>query len=1311
MISCPFKFPNGDKCGGDHHIKFCWAKQPELCRLPKVRAAIEHRLGKNPSGHRAVADSDSEDDDVGEDGHHVLVESYMCYSFSVPKPALCDQTEGLIDLPAYRATRRPITPNELLVDSGASDHIIIDRNCITRPEQHNRSLRIRVRTGNDTTSVTSIGPATFVLLDANAQSVEITRKVLFIEKGFSVNLFSVPLEYDMYGTTTRFEPNNDLTLDDGTVVPFHRDAARKYVLPYKAPSTPAHAIRLVESSESNSLTHLWHRRMGHCSPAVLAHLPSCLLGVQLEPSDRKSLEQIARNCLVCPMAKMKEDPHPNNRIEKIKGSPRREKLHRDKIHTQFGKRVLMDLAGPLTPSYHRGYRYVSLFLDDGTDAPFVYFLCHKHDQKDQHMVFVTDTAEYGDVEHYHSDNGGEYTDKQYLRNILEEGAKRTFAVSYTPNLNNKAENTFWRLFCIARALLFESGLPQGHWPYALQHAAYLLMRTPMKRIEQGQTVWKTPYERLKNRLPHTRHIKVWGCQVSAVRPKQLRANDENPKLSARAELAYFMGRSPDRKAFIVFIPKPGVHSLAIGTYRERRTVLFHEDVTPRRIREGLVRGFPLVPKGVPLKHPITPRNGSEDDDDEDAAEPVAPTATAPAPPRDPCRQPGCTFRFGHDGAHSNELTPGRRLNTRPSDNLRTRPGRSPRALTAGVGGPDTATLDTATVTLESGAKIIWANKTSRFDLNDMSPPTNLFDAEDIATAINQDNPTEIHALVAKQKMFRNESDGTYETRTVPKNLKEVLKSSDKESWIAAMWEELRSHLQNGTWELVPADSVPAKRRRVGSTWAFDIKRDASGKVIRWKARLCAQGFTQEEGVDYFNTYSNTIRYDTLRLILALAALHNLHLTSIDIKTAYLNGFIEADINIYMSPPRGFSFKVPPADGAPTFTNSFEYDKNYACLLKRSIYGLKQSGRCWETRFWERLKELGAKQSDIDPCLWILRANGNVLLIGIYVDDVVFACNSPRFRDDFVAELAKSFHISDQGQLTWIFGTAIRQDLNTGTVQLNQSLYIEDLVHRYAPAPRKGRVIPCPTDITDLVPGKEDELLHPQYRAIIGQLLWISIISRPDISYAVSFLSRFCTSGTQVHYEAAVGVVGYLMVTKDKAITYTRESPVSLIEHLLAHSELKEFIFDKNTVITFTDASHGGERPMAGFVGMLAGGPISWAAYRLPLTPLSVCQGEYHAATRAAVMCKAHNDSMLFLGFSTKGASPIFCDNRATILLSDAGISIKKLRHVATHIAFLRELVNSEDIMLLHIGTKGQIADICTKPLAAAIFHELRMFLV
>ena len=184
-----------------------------------------------------------------------------------------------------------------------------------------------------------------------------------------------------------------------------------------------------------------------------------------------------------------------------------------------------------------------------------------------------------------------------------------------------------------------------------------------------------------------------------------------------------------------------------------------------------------------------------------------------------------------------------------------------------------------------------------------------------------------------------------------------------------MSEELQSHLDNGTWVLIPANQVPANRRRVGSTWTYDIKRDGSGKIIRWKARLCAQGFTQEEGVDYFNTYSNTIRYETLRLILALAALHDLTLSNIDIKTAYLNGYIEEEISIYMSPPRGYKFATSSAceAGTPTYSDSFEFDKEYVCLLKKSIYGLKQSGRRWETRFWARLTELGGEQSKIDPC--------------------------------------------------------------------------------------------------------------------------------------------------------------------------------------------------------------------------------------------------------------------------------------------------------------------------------------------------------
>ena len=1300
-ISCPFKYPDGSTCGGDHLMRFCWAKNPELCPLPKVRQSIERRLGKKPSANKAWADSDSEEENDDAEGH-------MCYKIVCrPCKPLRDETEGIIDVPASALQSEPYchingeTGGVLHVDTGASDHIIMDGRCILQPELHTHDVRIRVRTGNRTTAVTSVGPATFIVRDQNNQMVTITRKVLYIKRGFDVNLFSVPLDYDYYGTSTRFDPHNSLCLGDGTTIPFMRET-RRYLLPYEVPATPAHSAKIIESSESNSLSSLWHRRMGHCSAAVLEHLPLCLTGVELEPKQRKFLEQIPKLCLICPMAKLKESPHPVNKYDmeatkelmREQGFGKVGKVHRNKQYHEFGGRVLMDLAGPLTPSLHKAWRYVSLFVDDGTDMIFVYFLHEKQDQKDQHLVFRSDTAEYGDVKLYHSDNGGEYRDKEYLKQILVEGAARTFSVPYTPNHNGKAENTFWRLFCVARALLFESGMPQCHWPYAVQHAAYLLNRTPMKRMEQGQSVWKTPYERLKARQPHTRHIRVWGCQVSAGKPKHLRNQETDPKLAPRAELAYYMGRSPDKKAFIVFIPAPGAPSLTVGSYRERRTLTFYEEVTPRRIKNKMVQGFPLVLHKEPRQQPNTP-----DEDEEEPEEAAAPT---PASTSDPCRHPGCTFRFGHDGAHSNEITPG---SARPSANLRPR---RPRGLIAGVGGLDS-------LELQSGTKLIWANNQCSFDFTGSMFRTNILDAEDMALAINQEDAVEVHALVAKQKMFRNEGDGSYQTKMVPKTLKEVLQSSeqDKHKWVEAMIEELQSHLTTGTWVLVSAESIPAKRRRVGSTWVFDIKRDANGKIIRYKARLCAQGFTQEEGVDYFHTYSNTIRYETLRLLLALAALYDLSLTSIDIKTAYLNGYVESEIDIYMSPPRGFKFTATSNHGAgkAEFSNTFEFDKEYACLLKRSIYGLKQSGRCWETRFWERIKELGGVQSPIDPCLWKVQRGAEFILVGIYVDDVVFASNAADFRDAFVADLTKSFKVVDQGPLAWIFGTAIRQNVTTGTVQLSQSLYIEDLAHRYQPPTNKGRIIPCPPDIVDLVPGKEDEMLHPQYRAIIGQLLWVSMISRPDIAYAVSFLSRFCTSGTETHFKAAVGVVGYLFATKDKVITYRREGSLNLREHILAHSELKEYIFGKNTILTFTDASHGGERPMAGYVGMLADGPVSWAAYRLPLTPLSVCQGEYHAATRAAVMSKAYCDCIKFLGFEVQGAAPIFCDNRATILLSDAGISVKKLRHVATHIAFLRELVNSEDIMLLHIGTKGQIADICTKPLAAAIFHALRVFLL
>ena len=1449
---CQFTFPDGTKCGGDHLEKFCWAKHPELCKLPKVKAAIEKRLGRtersahhsrtkswasddededdeeacglacevihppcetsetcetyelhpfdtyvrlneeyareeackcprlppggvcrsihpieengicslcnetanlpdgtttcecpgdccNPLSECEAAEASTEDavpcpraDAVPANGTTTLTESAntcetvypsdddeaACQAnITVPKVSpLSDQTEAVIEIAGHLTEIK----NQLVVDTGASDHIIFDERCIRQHDMH-VPTRIRIKTGNKVSAVTSVGPATFAVQDNHGSTVYLTRRVLYIKGGFTANLWSVPQDFDAHGTRTEFEPKNCITLSDGTVIPFQRGSIRQYVLDYQPPVSGVIAERstqdhhrdpeaaVAQLSTAAEAVSLWHRRMGHCSAAVLHHLPEHVLHVPEQLCTAAEASAHNRACLICPMAKLKAASHPDNRKEPGAKKGNATQKWRDQLCDKFGERIFMDLAGPLPPSIQRGFRYVSSFVDDGTDMIWVYFCAHKSEQKVLHARFRADTRRYGDVSEYHSDNGGEYKDKEYLADILQEGAARTFTVPYTPNQNNKAENAFWRIFCIARALLFESGMPSGHWPYAVQHAVYIMQRTPVRRIAEGAPVWRTPYYNAHGRKPSSRHLRVWGCQVLVETTAMQRKQHDSAKLAPRAEIGYYMGRSRDRKAYVLFIPEPGCKGLEKGRYVERRTVVFHEDKVPRTMTSSARQQM------TGTGEEQYPPDNDDSEDGETATEAANPPTTRPTRL---CTTPGCTLPDGHDLGHSFERGDGGGL---PSGNLRPRPAHRRAAMITGVDdspltppkgvSPPTPPKGQPTkqFKLASGARLIWAKNASHFDLSDAMFATNVLDQEEVVEALATQDKGHLNALVARQKTFRNEGDDSFHVRSVPKNIRDALKSADYKEWIAAMEDELSSHLQNGTWILVPKNSIPGKRRQVGSTWAYDLKRAADGTIKRYKARLCAQGFSQEEGVDYFETYSNTIRYETLRMILAIAALYDLHLSSIDIKTAYLNGYIEEGLDIFMTPPRGFTLRTDknnPA-GVATFSDSYVPDDKYVCLLKRSIYGLKQSGRRWETCLWNKLRELGAAQCEVDPCMWVIKREGRILLIAIYVDDVVFATNSPTFRDGIVSQLKESYNVVDQGELTWIFGTAIKQNLDVGTVQVNQGMYIEDLVRQYAPEQVKGRAVPCSPDIYDLQNLPEGEMLHPQYRTIIGQLMWVSIISRPDIAFAVSYLARFNSKGTQLHFDSALRVVAYLKATMDKAITYRRETDGQLTEHLLAHSELKEFVFGKNSVIFYSDSSHGGERPMAGYIGFLADAPFAWSAFRLTLTPLSVCQGEYHAATKAAVAAKAYADIMQWAGYPSQMATPIFCDNKAAVLLSDSGISSKKLRHVATHIAFLRELINSGNIMLLHIGTKGQIADIFTKPLQAATFHELR----
>ena len=156
----------------------------------------------------------------------------------------------------------------------------------------------------------------------------------------------------------------------------------------------------------------------------------------------------------------------------------------------------------------------------------------------------------------------------------------------------------------------------------------------------------------------------------------------------------------------------------------------------------------------------------------------------------------------------------------------------------------------------------------------------------------------------------------------PQTFQEAVSSSEGPQWKEAIKSEIDSIMQNHTWELV---ELPKGCKPLGSKWIFKRKMKADGSIDKYKARLVIKGYKQREGLDYFDTYSPVTRINSIRMILAIAALRNLEVHQMDVKTAFLNG--DLDEEIYIAQPEGFT------------TPGHE---RKVCKLVKSLYGLKQA---------------------------------------------------------------------------------------------------------------------------------------------------------------------------------------------------------------------------------------------------------------------------------------------------------------------------------------------------------------------------------
>ena len=216
-----------------------------------------------------------------------------------------------------------------------------------------------------------------------------------------------------------------------------------------------------------------------------------------------------------------------------------------------------------------------------------------------------------------------------------------------------------------------------------------------------------------------------------------------------------------------------------------------------------------------------------------------------------------------------------------------------------------------------------------------------------------------------------------------------------------MAEEFNAFLKNDTWEHVPR--TPSMHV-VGCKWLYKIKYALDGSVDRYKARLVALGNHQRAGIDYHETFSLVVKASTVRLILSIVVSCNWMIRRLDMKNAFLYGYL--DEVVFM--------KLPPGFVHPQFPN-------HVCRLKKFLHGLKQAPHAWFHRFSSFLLSRGFICSRVDSSIFFYRHQSHILILLLYVDYILLTSNNTALINSFIATISTHFAMKDLGDLHYLIG--------------------------------------------------------------------------------------------------------------------------------------------------------------------------------------------------------------------------------------------------------------------------------------------------
>jgi transposase InsO family protein len=1012
-----------------------------------------------------------------------------------------------------------------------------------------------------------------------------------------------------------------------------------------------HALAAAAAAEQVDILTV-HRRLGHISVDTIRSLvrTNAVTGLHL-------IDPIPSSPLICDSCDYAKATRKT--IRKESTTP---------LASSFGDEIHSDVWGPSPTSSLGGRRYYITFTDDHTRFTRLELLRTKDEALQAYKTFAAWalTQHGAKIKRLRSDRGGEYTGNNFSDFLKSEGTERRLTTHDTPQHNGVAESLNRRLLERVRAVLHHSQLPKNLWGEAIHFIVWLKNRTTTRAL--GKI---TPYEQLHGSKPDLGGVPEWGQRIWV-------HLDSGSKLDGRAAEARWVGFDSDSThAHRVYWQ--GKNSISVER-NIKFTSAFATITFPPPIPAAPASLTPTITATPqPQQLTMTTRQAA-------ATLPTPPTSVViPAPPsftptttpstRPPplttvLQTPPPATDSGEEELPDEDeepITPKKAPSQAPTPaaTKTTAPPAPKKKAPAPAPAPPQPTRKSARLAKSSPQTGSQQAGSARASGGARSGPSQWYHPD-------WKGPEASHLVDDEDYVFLTEHDpliiaAAQDASDDPKSVSEARSRSDWPLWKAAMDIEMGTLENANTWTTVLR---PAGKNIIGSKWVFRIKRKDDGAIDKHKARLVARGFTQIFGVDYFDTYSPVAKMASVRSTLAMAARFDWDIESFDFNGAYLNGTLDDDEELYMHEPPGYE-----SQGEPKVKR-----------LHKSLYGLKQAGRKWYDTLTRALTDLGFCASSADPGVFLAKPEGQLLILAIHVDDCILTGSSPELIAQYKSKLNDCYALTDLGPIHWLLGIKITRDRPARTISLSQTSYIDSIISRFGLGDAKSYSTPmvpgvihsrndCPSDPTEL-----DRMKKTPYREAIGSLMYASVATRPDITYAVSALSRFLDNPGSIHWEAAKRVFRYLSGTRDFTLTYGEE---------------------RHDLIGYTDAdgaTHEHRHAISGYAFLVDGGAISWQSRKQELVTLSTAEAEYVAATHAAKEAIWLRRLIFELFSIPPSPTTLFCDNQAAIKLAIDDNYHARTKHIDIRFHFIRQTITDGALTLIYCPTDDMTADILTKSL-------------